>query len=322
MGYQRPSATPEISSSWEDHRDRTPPSQEPGTDYPCAYGSSIVAPADGVVVDIQTHNGNGTGRFVTIDLDGGRRVRSLHLSRVFVSVGQRVARGQEVGKSGASAWGKDWGVGAHVHESLWDTHEYRFGPDGTIDFEAHVGDEGTAFDQTVANQQNFLNAAQGENLVVDGIKGDRTREATTRYQAYLQSRGWYDGDLDGDWGTKTQAGHELRYAEWVAQTTPTPNPAFHTATVADLADLRWVNGLQKIAHLYGYGAGQEQSQWMDNIWGDGSKAGLQSFLDQNYGGSLAAWLRAKWGYGDNDDLWGPNMRAAAERAEAANYQEL
>lgn len=322
MGYQRPSATTNISSSWEDHKDRTPPSQESGTDYPCAYGSSIVAPAEGVVVDIQTHNANATGRFVAIDLDDGRRIRSLHLSRVLVSIGQRVSRGQEIGKSGASAWGRDWGVGAHVHESLWDIHEYRFGPHGTIDFEAHVGDDGGTYDQTVADQQNFLNAAQGEHLVVDGTKGDRTREAITDYQEYLKARGWYDGELDGDWGPKTQAGHEQRYAEWVAQTTPTPNPAFHTATVADLGELQWANGLQKIAHLYGYGDGQDQSQWMDNIWGDGSKAGLQRFLDQNYGGSLAAWLRAKWGYGDNDDLWGPNMRAAAERAEAANYREL
>ncbi len=81
-----------------------------------------------------------------------------------------------------------------------------------------------------------------------------------------------------------------RSTEWVAQTTPNPNPAYHTATVADLVDLQWVNGLQNIVHLYGYDDSQDQSQWMDNNWGEGSRAGLQRFLDQNNGGSLAAWL--------------------------------
>jgi hypothetical protein len=61
---------------------------------------------------------------------------------------------------------------------------------------------------------------------------------------------------------------------------------------------------------------------MDNKWGGGSTNGFQAFLNQNYGGSLAAWLRSKWGYTDADDNWGPNMKAAAARAEAENYKAL
>lgn len=325
-GYQRPTTTTWITDTFQGHRNRNPSSTEPGTDYGCAYGSALFAPEDGTVVDIKLDNGGATGRYITIDFNDGQRGRALHLSRISVTRGQKVKRGQEIGKSGASAWGKDWGVGAHVHQTLWDFHGYRFGRDATVDFELQVGADNDIpqlqFSQTVADQQNYLNAAQGEKLVIDGLAGDRYRDAVGRYQEYLRGRGWYAGDIDRDWGLKTQAGHEKRYAEWVAETTPKPNPSYHRATVADLADLQWVNGLQKIAHLYGYGKGQAQSTWMDNRWGDGSRAGLQRFLDQNYGGSLAAWLRAKWGYGDNDDLWGPNMKAAAARAEAENYKVL
>lgn len=329
-GYQRPTGTSFVSSSYEDHRRRTPPSGEPGTDYGCAYGSTLYSPEDGVVVDLSTSTGGGTGRYITIDLNDGQRVRSLHLSQINVFVGQRVSRGQAIGKTGASAWGKEWGVGAHVHESLFRVQAYNWGT--LTDFEAQVGPDndgpggtpGGVFDQTVANEQNFLNAARNEKLVVDGIwlENSFTRDAFRRYQEYLKSRGWYSGEIDGRWGAGTQAGHEKFYPEWVAQTTPSPNPAYHKATVADLASLQYVNGLQKVAHLYGYGKGQAQSTWMDNAWGGGSSKGLQAFLDQNYGGSLAAWLRSKWGYRDNDDNWGPNMKAAAVRAEAGNYKAL
>ncbi|WP_248240551.1 M23 family metallopeptidase [Microbacterium kunmingense] len=322
-GYQLPATSNYVSSSWQDHKNRRPPSQEPGTDYGIAYGSTLRAPEDGYIEYVKTSASGAMGRVVKIRLNDGQSVRYLHLSRITVNSGQKVRRGDVVGYSGASANGKDWGVGAHVHVTLMPGHADTFG--NTLDFARQVGadnDITIAFSQKVANEQNFLNAAQGEKLVVDGLAGPLYRAAVGRYQQYLKGRGWYDGEIDNAWGPKTQAGHEKRYAEWVAQTTPKPNPAYHRATVADLAELQWVNGLQKIAHLYGYGKGQAQSTWMDNKWGGGSQAGLQRFLDQNHGGSLAAWLRAKWGYTDNDDLWGPNMKAAAARAEAENYKAL
>jgi hypothetical protein len=81
-----------------------------------------------------------TGRFVTIDLDTGHRVRYLHLSRRIVGVGGRVTRGQVVGYSGASGYGEEdwsWNVaetgGAHVHMTLWGRHAYSFGMNATLD---------------------------------------------------------------------------------------------------------------------------------------------------------------------------------------------
>lgn len=137
-GYLRPVEAP-ISCSRQCHADRNPPSSEPGTDYACAYGTPIQAAEAGTVVDLSHSNGGGTGRFLTIDLDDGRRVRYLHLSEVWLGGGARVGRGSVVGLSGASGWGSDWGYGAHVHTTLWDFHGYDF--DGnTLDFELYVGD--------------------------------------------------------------------------------------------------------------------------------------------------------------------------------------
>lgn len=130
------------------------PSTEPGTDFagPTSggYGSPLYAPGNGIVVDLKHSNTSATGRYLTIDLDDGRRTRSLHLSEIWVGVGQRVGRGQQVGRSGASANGSDWGVGPHVHQTLWAGHYYAFGKDATIDFMPYVGPDVIGGDQRIA----------------------------------------------------------------------------------------------------------------------------------------------------------------------------
>lgn len=190
MGYLRPVNAP-ISDDRSEHLARSTPSAEPGTDYACGYGSPILAAAAGTVVDRQTHNGNATGRFVTVDLDDGRRVRYLHLSVVEVKIGDRVSRGQRIALSGASANGNDWGVGPHVHVTLWPSHAYVFNNSrsrsftGTLDFEQFA----------------------------DGVSADGAM-STSEAQAFLKSLGLYDGHIDGDRGPKTKAGTKT-FQEWV-----------------------------------------------------------------------------------------------------------
>lgn len=87
-------------------------------------------------------------------------------------------------------------------------------------------------------------------------------------------------------------------------------------------------GLQKIANLYGAGTN------IDQKWGEKSAYGFARFLRANWGytddddilgpnmwAAIARWLRARWGY-VGDDTPGPVMRAALQRAETANYNEL
>lgn len=140
MGYNLPTNTDYVSANHYNHCcERNPPSSEPGTDYASAYGSPLYAPANGWVVDLKHDNGSATGRFLTIDFDDGRRARSLHLAEIWVNNGQYVTQGQQVGLTGASGHGSDWGYGAHVHQTLWDYHGYNFCSTCTIDFELYVG---------------------------------------------------------------------------------------------------------------------------------------------------------------------------------------
>lgn len=204
MGYQIPCNSP-ISSSWGGHKGRKPPSTEPGTDYACGYGTNVMCAENGRVVDQKSSTSGGTGRYVTVDLDDGRRVRYLHLSRILVSNGQRVGRGQVIAKSGASGFGKEDGYGAHVHVTLWAGHYYKFGSAATIDFQKYVGGASSSVSQDTKNRQNWLNYSRGERLVVDGIEGPATREAYKRYQAFLKVA------VDGKWGPATQAAHQRYY---------------------------------------------------------------------------------------------------------------
>lgn len=142
MSGYLPPCDARISDTWNGHRNRPTPSTEPGTDYGCAYGTELAAAGAGRVIDVKTSNTGATGRYVTIDLDDGRRVRYLHLSSISVSVGQRVTRGQIFARSGASGFGSDWGYGAHVHVTLWSQQAYKFGRDATLDFELYVGTSG------------------------------------------------------------------------------------------------------------------------------------------------------------------------------------
>lgn len=140
MTYQVPCNAP-ISDSYQGHRNRG--SAEPGTDYGCAYGTSVVAAGNGVVTVADSSNGGAAGRRVTVDLDDGRRVSYIHLSKINVNVGQRVKQVQVVALSGASGFGQDWYYGPHVHVSLWERPGMSYA--NTIDFEKYVGTASSAY---------------------------------------------------------------------------------------------------------------------------------------------------------------------------------
>jgi hypothetical protein len=196
-GYQRPVDAP-ISASWQDHRNRNPPSSEPGTDYACAYGTPIAAAGEGVVVDYTHSTAGGTGRYLTIDLDDGRRVRYLHLAEVWLGVGVRVAQGQHVALSGASGWGSEWGYGAHVHTTLFPGRSYDFG--NTLDFETYVEEDMTP-DQAHELHNVYAAIFTGGNSMPDGGRSlaqsladltAGTRPAVSRYDSAgnLVNAGW------------------------------------------------------------------------------------------------------------------------------------
>ena len=113
--FIRPVKSKKISDTFADHKARG--SVNPGVDYAVAIGTDVFAIADGIVDGTTiTYDGAG-GRMIWLNCDGWL-VDYLHLSRIFVTKGEHVKRGQVIGKSGASGKGSLKGYGAHLHISL------------------------------------------------------------------------------------------------------------------------------------------------------------------------------------------------------------
>jgi hypothetical protein len=188
-GYLRPvdPVGGRISSYWA-HTRRTTPSSEAGVDYYCPIGTPVRAAGDGVVFATGGNVNVATGRYITLDLDDGRRVRYLHLSRYANAFGgDRVGRGQIIGYSGASGYGSEFFGGSslasipgntggpHVHTTLWSHHVYQFGRypvEPTLDFENYVdvgstaGESATPFPEEEEEEMFTIYRSGGAVLIV------------------------------------------------------------------------------------------------------------------------------------------------------------
>jgi len=84
-----------------------------GMDFAAAYGSPIVAAADGVVRYAGWHGGH--GNFVQIQHGGGLGTGYGHMSRIVVPAGARVAQGQVIGYVGSTGLS----TGPHLHYEVY-----------------------------------------------------------------------------------------------------------------------------------------------------------------------------------------------------------
>jgi murein DD-endopeptidase MepM/ murein hydrolase activator NlpD len=84
-----------------------------GIDISTAFGTRVLAPADGIVLFAGTENGY--GRLIEIDHGHGFITRYGHLSSFAVNAGQRVSRSQVIGYVGMS--GRS--TGPHLHYEVW-----------------------------------------------------------------------------------------------------------------------------------------------------------------------------------------------------------
>ena len=80
-----------------------------GVDLAAAYGSPIVAAADGRVVSAGWHGGY--GQQVAIAHDGGMQTTYGHMSRIAAYAGEAVRRGQVIGYVGSTGLS----TGPHLH---------------------------------------------------------------------------------------------------------------------------------------------------------------------------------------------------------------
>lgn len=137
--YLRPCGDVRISSSWQGHKNRNPPSGEPGTDYAVPIGTPVRAAANGVIVDRKDSTSTATGRYLALRADDGNYLRYLHLRSSAVLPGTRVSRGQVIAESGASGFGSETGYGSHLHVSLWiGGTPLQLGFTNSVDFEQYA----------------------------------------------------------------------------------------------------------------------------------------------------------------------------------------
>ena len=84
-----------------------------GIDFAAAYGSPIYATSDARVSFAGWHGGH--GNFVRLDAGGGLGTGYGHMSRIAVSPGMRVRRGQVIGYVGSTGLS----TGAHLHYEMY-----------------------------------------------------------------------------------------------------------------------------------------------------------------------------------------------------------
>jgi murein DD-endopeptidase MepM/ murein hydrolase activator NlpD len=80
-----------------------------GLDIVAAFGNPVIAPADGYVLEV--NRDNLFGNWIILNHGGGITTLYGHLSKTSVRVGQKVKRGDEIGKVGNT--GKS--IGPHLH---------------------------------------------------------------------------------------------------------------------------------------------------------------------------------------------------------------
>lgn len=99
--------TPTVSSAYGSKRGRN--DFHRGIDIRAPAGTPVLATATGRV--IVAGNGNGYGRYIVLDHENGLRTLYAHLQDFSVKAGQRVTRGQQIGRVGKSGNA----TGYHLH---------------------------------------------------------------------------------------------------------------------------------------------------------------------------------------------------------------
>jgi hypothetical protein len=156
--------------------------QHTGTDYPMALRSEVAAAKDGTVIDLEGSYGTSQfgsfGNFVLLQHADGRRTLYYHLASaveggIAVTIGQAVAAGQLIGRSGCSGTC----YGAHLHfemlawsaaanaylpvdplaERRWTTWPGRIAFDAAYVRESNGGTEVIRQGQTITHWVEFRN---------------------------------------------------------------------------------------------------------------------------------------------------------------------
>jgi murein DD-endopeptidase MepM/ murein hydrolase activator NlpD len=108
----KPVKTAEFTSGYGTRTDpfRGGAARHQGIDLAAAIGTPIYATADGTISEAG-YNSGGYGNLIKVDHGRGIETRYGHLSAILVSPGQRITRGQVIGRMGST--GRS--TGSHLH---------------------------------------------------------------------------------------------------------------------------------------------------------------------------------------------------------------
>lgn len=138
-----------------------------GIDFRASYGSPIYAVTDGTVEFAGRHGGH--GNFVKLGHGGGLETGYAHMSRIAVSRGQRVRRGQVIGYVGSTGLS----TGPHLHYEMYRSGQ-SVNPSG-VQFVTRAqlaGSELAAFRGTLAQLQQVEPGAALADLAPDPAFAD------------------------------------------------------------------------------------------------------------------------------------------------------
>ena len=109
---EKPVRTAEFTSGYGTRTDpfRGGAARHQGIDLAAPIGTPIYATADGIVVAAGWNSG-GYGNLIKVDHGRGIETRYGHLSAILVRAGQRIVRGQQIGRMGST--GRS--TGSHLH---------------------------------------------------------------------------------------------------------------------------------------------------------------------------------------------------------------
>lgn len=99
-----------------------------GIDFSGPYGSSIYAAAEGKVIGTGNLGKYAYGRWIAIDHDNGMITLYGHLSSIGVSKGQKVSKGDQIGKMGSTGYS----TGNHLHFTVFSERSYDVVPSKTV----------------------------------------------------------------------------------------------------------------------------------------------------------------------------------------------
>lgn len=99
-----------------------------GVDFAGPYGTNIYAAAEGKVIGTGNLGKYAYGRWIAIDHDNGMITLYGHLSSVGVSKGQKVSKGEQIGKMGSTGYS----TGNHLHFTVFSEKSYDVVPSKTV----------------------------------------------------------------------------------------------------------------------------------------------------------------------------------------------